>query len=88
MVAGVSDGFAEVFVGLTYWFEASRVKSFEVSSLRLSNSGNSTNARAQNKRAATTAKRILLRAGEPKDINKGYTSNSDVTQLFCVVGGI
>ena len=63
IATGAEGGLVALLGEEASWLETNRVKSFEVSSFRLSSSGNSTTARAQNKRVATTAIWSLLRVG-------------------------
>jgi hypothetical protein len=66
MAVGVGPGFAEQFAEDASALETTSVKSFEVSSLSWSNSGNSASVSPLNKRATTTANRSLLRLGRTK----------------------
>lgn len=68
IATGVGPGLAALLAEETSCPETSRVKSFAVSSLSWSSSGNSLRARALNKRATTTAKRNLLRVGRPEKV--------------------
>lgn len=79
---GRSPGFAAYFAQETSCLETTTVKSFEVSSLSCSNSGNSASARALNKRATTSAKRRLLRVADPgiiaQDLYREARDNSTI----------
>jgi|SRR5580704_2298647 len=71
--AGVGPDFVALLVEEESCLEASSVKSFEVSSCRCNNSGNSLNASPPNNNTATMAKRSL-RIGRPENITLGLYS--------------